>query len=169
MARDERGKFIKGNNAWEYRKKDFKHSEITKERIRKKKRGHHDSPNTEFKKGHIMPMVVKNKISNTLKGRRVSPKTEFKKGNIGEKCINWKGGISFEPYSTDWTETLKRSIRQRDRYTCQICGIEPAIHVHHIDYDKKNCNPDNLITLCHSCHSKTNSNRSYWLNYFSNK
>jgi len=36
----------------------------------------------------------------------------------------------------------------------------------HIDYNKKNCNPDNLITLCHSCHSKTNHNRNYWVKKF---
>lgn len=36
----------------------------------------------------------------------------------------------------------------------------------HIDYDKKNCNSDNLITLCRVCHIKTNFNRSYWINYF---
>ena len=28
---------------------------------------------------------------------------------------------------------------------------------------------ENLITLCHSCHSKTNSNREYWQNYFKEK
>jgi len=65
--------------------------------------------------------------------------------------------------------TLKRSIRERDNYTCRICGkqqTEITFAVHHKDYDKKNCNPDNLITLCRSCHSKTNQNRDYWLNYF---
>ena len=34
-------------------------------------------------------------------------------------------------------------------------------------HDKKNCNPENLITLCRSCHSKTNTNREYWLKYYS--
>ena len=36
----------------------------------------------------------------------------------------------------------------------------------HIDYDKKNCNSDNLITLCRSCHRKTNFNRENWIKYF---
>ena len=39
----------------------------------------------------------------------------------------------------------------------------------HINYDKQNCNPKNLITLCHSCNSKVNKNRKYWTNYFKNK
>ena len=101
-----------------------------------------------FKKGH--------KQLNT--GR-----THLKGGN---KHPDWQGGISFEPYTIDWTLTLKKSIRERDKYTCQICGKEPATHCHHIDYNKKNCDPKNLITLCDSCHTKTNHSRDYWKNYF---
>lgn len=122
---------------------------------------------------------VRKKMSESSKGKpklnrrgiRYSPSTEFKKGHKGyslkgEKSPAWQGGISFEPYSVDWTKTLKRSIRQRDEYTCQICNKEPAIIVHHIDYDKKNCNPENLITLCHNCHPRTNHNRKRWIEYF---
>lgn len=85
---------------------------------------------------------------------------------LGQNNPNWKGGKSFEPYPIYWKETLKQSIRQRDGYICQICGKEPSINVHHIDYNKENCNPDNLITLCDVCHVKTNFNRDYWINYF---
>src|SRR3990167_2942070 len=117
------------------------------------------------------------------KGVSPSPKTQFKKGQpswnngkpapwmirVGEKSNLWKGGVSFESYPVDWTKTLRRSIRERDYYTCQVCK-EPqgdtALDVHHIDYDKKNCNPENLISLCNSCHSKTNFNRDLWKEYF---
>lgn len=88
---------------------------------------------------------------------------------LGEKHWNWQGGKSFDEYSVDWTETLKRSIRERDRYICQLCSKQQgdrAFNVHHIDYDKKNCNPYNLITLCHRCHSKTNYDREYWIDFF---
>ena len=93
----------------------------------------------------------------------------FGKSMSGENSRWWKGGISFKPYTTDWTQDLKRAIRKRDKYTCQICGKEPAICCHHIDYDKKNCNSNNLIILCHSCHSKTNHNRDYWTRFLRNK
>lgn len=86
-----------------------------------------------------------------------------------EKNPNWRGGLSFFPYSVDWTKTLKRSIRERDKYICQLCGASQGnreFSVHHIDYDKKNCNPRNLITLCLKCHLKTNFNRDYWKQYF---
>jgi len=85
---------------------------------------------------------------------------------LGEKNVNWNGGVSFEPYTVDWKETLRRAIRQRDKYTCKICGKLQSSDVHHIDYYKKNCNPNNLTTLCHQCHSKTNYKRKYWINYF---
>jgi len=83
----------------------------------------------------------------------------------GEKNPNWQGGISFEPYSVDWTETLKRSIRERDHYICQLCS-NYGNTVHHIDYDKKNCNPTNLITLCVGCNTKVNFDREHWIKYF---
>ena len=86
-----------------------------------------------------------------------------------EKHYNWRGGVSFEPYTIDWTATLRRSIRERDKYICQLCGIiqgDRAYCIHHIDYDKKNCNPDNLITLCVRCNPKVNFNRKYWTQYF---
>ena len=119
-----------------------------------------------FKKGYTpWNKGIKTGIKNTNK-------TSFKKGikhnwiikglNKGKDSHNWRGGSSFEPYSIDWTEDLRRAIRKRDKYTCQLCGKEPALHCHHIDYNKKNCNPENLITLCHSCHLKTNGNRKYW-------
>jgi 5-methylcytosine-specific restriction endonuclease McrA len=64
---------------------------------------------------------------------------------------------------------LRRVIRERDRYQCQLCGelqSDETFCVHHIDYNKENCNPDNLITLCKMCHSKTNSNREIWIKFF---
>lgn len=97
--------------------------------------------------------------------KRLEVRKKIRLSKIGKNNPSWQGGISFEPYSTDWTETLKRSIRERDNYICQFCSQYGWI-VHHIDYNKKNCNPDNLITLCKKCHNKTNLNRAYWLKYF---
>ncbi len=97
----------------------------------------------------------------------------FGKGYLikGENNPNWQGGKSFEPYGLDWTDDLKDSIRKRDNYICQLCGIHQdelnyKLSCHHIDYDKDNLNPDNLITLCRNCHTKTNFNRNYWVDYF---
>ena len=129
-----------------------------------------------FKKGQI-----KNKKAYSFpKGNKVrlgKKTTEQHKQRLrvafaGAKSHFWKGGISFAPYSIDWTETLRRSIRERDNYICQLCGKpqgDIAHDVHHIDYNKKNCSPTNLITLCHSCNSKVNCNRPNWTKFFMKK
>jgi len=94
--------------------------------------------------------------------------------NTGKLNPNWNGGSSFEPYTSEFNPALKRKIRVRDNYTCQKCGIKQENHyrkldVHHIDYDKQNCEEENLITLCNSCNAKVNSNRSSWTKYFNKK
>ena len=82
-----------------------------------------------------------------------------------EKNPNWRGGKSFELYPEKWNENIKHTIRNRDKFTCKICG-KNGWQVHHIDYNKHNLEYINLITLCRSCHMKTNFKREYWINYF---
>lgn len=113
-------------------------------------------------KGFHHTKETKNKIGNKVR--------ELQNKRVKEGKHNWwQGGKSFEEYTTSWTKTLKLSIRERDNFTCQVCGkLQQNITfpVHHIDYNKKNCDPENLITLCSSCHSATNSHRRHWKNYF---
>jgi len=130
--------------------------------------------------GKKRSVETKQKIGKTRIQRNIRPTEETKRkmreSHIGlcvrEKHPNWQGGKSFKPYTIDWTVTLRRSIRERDHYTCQLCGElqgDRVLDVHHIDYDKKNCNPDNLITLCRGCHSKTGFDRQRWIKYFEAK
>lgn len=69
------------------------------------------------------------------------------------------------PYAPDFTRRLCAEIRARDSHRCRLCentrGRRP-LHVHHIDYRKDNSDRENLITLCQSCHAKTNFNREHW-------
>ena len=99
---------------------------------------------------------------NLTKGQR----EKISKANSGEGNANWRGGLSFQPYGKNWTQRLKRLIRERDKYTCQICKKENSNVVHHIDYNKENCSQNNLITLCKVCNSVVNFNREDWTNYF---
>lgn len=88
----------------------------------------------------------------------------------GSNHFNWKGGISAEPYCFDWNSSeFKEYIFERDEYKCWNCGNKYSKLVrHHIDYNKKNCDPINIITLCRSCHTKTNYNRDVWEDHFKN-
>jgi len=85
----------------------------------------------------------------------------------GENHHFWKGGISFGEYSSDFNSKLKKEIKIRDNYTCCVCDKETQkLSIHHIDYDKKNSSKENLISLCNSCHSKTNIKREHWIKFF---
>lgn len=68
----------------------------------------------------------------------------------------WKGGVADWDYSSDW-KVIARKIRDRDEWTCQDCGEQRQrwgvhLHVHHIDENKLNNDPENLISLCAKCH-----------------
>ncbi len=128
-----------------YRKK---HTRKTKKRISKIKRNYY--------KTHKSPMF----------GR---------KGNKHPAYIHGKG---YEPYTTEFTQKLKDKIRQRDNYECKECKMIEEEHimvygrileVHHIDYNKQNCDEDNLITLCKQCNIRANYNRKYWKKYYQEK
>ena len=98
--------------------------------------------------------------------------------NYGKDHHCWVGGVSREEYPWYFTDKLKEEIRKRDNYECQNCGMIEEEYLivygrkldcHHIDYDKKNCNINNLITLCFSCNIRANNNRVYWEEYYRGK
>jgi len=123
-----------------------------------------DKAKERFKNIENHPMFGKHqteeaiqKIVNALKGH-----------NIGKENPNWQGGKSFEIYPQEFKQ-IKQTILERDSYICQFpdcTEIHDRLHVHHIDYNKKNNNPENLITLGTSCHIKTNYNRKYWVEFY---
>lgn len=87
----------------------------------------------------------------------------------GEKNSNWKGGTSKLPYAPDWGPKVKRKVLERDNHVCQNCEEIENLSVHHINYDKMNCDSTNLITLCSPCNSKANGNRDYWKRIYEGK
>jgi len=158
------------------------------------KKGQHPSRKTEFKKGHKHRYFgIKSKnhpafIDGRTNakhfcldcGKKITSIYSKRCKLCGNKIISKKlkgknngqyiDGLSSEPYSLNWTKTLREYIRNRDHYTCQICGCSQLengrqLCVHHIDYDKDNLEPNNLISLCNCCHTKTNYNRDYWYAY----
>lgn len=84
---------------------------------------------------------------------------------FGKENPMWNGGVSFEPYAPEFNKKLRHKIIIRDDSKCALCGKENKLHVHHIDFDKKNCEIKNLITLCVSCHgTMKGKNRNSMMN-----
>lgn len=159
-----------------------KHSENSKQKMRlarQKRRTFSEKQKQEISekiskthKNIPKSKIHKNKISESEKGKILSEETKRKisKANIGRLGMvgpanpNWKGGISCEPYCDVWLDKqYKNSIKERDNNVCQNCGIikmlslkvfSADLSIHHINYIKKDCLPNNLITICNSCNFK---------------
>lgn len=62
----------------------------------------------------------------------------------------------------------RKTVLNRDNYTCQCCGSKKQLHAHHIlnflTYIKLRYNESNGITLCKKCHTKFHSTYGIRLN-----
>ena len=92
---------------------------------------------------------------------------EWLKNRSGESSHFWQGGKSQELYGPDFNKRLKNLAKMIWGNRCALCKGTNRLAVHHIDYNKKHNEVNNLVLLCHSCHSKTNKNRKYWEKLFS--
>lgn len=64
---------------------------------------------------------------------------------VGEKHPNWKGGKC----------SYRGILTKKDPIPfCRVCSKDDkrVLVVHHIDQDRKNNSPENLVWLCHNCH-----------------
>jgi hypothetical protein len=103
---------------------------------------------------------------------------ERKESYKGKNNPAFIDGSSYKHYPQEFTESLRESIRKRDNYECQNCGMTEEEHlivygrvleVHHVDYNKDNCSKNNLITTCKQCNLRANSNRNYWRVFYQYK
>lgn len=161
-------------------------SDEDKERISKDRRQFFSIPeNRERQLKHLDKINndegVKKKISSVLKERyETGELVAWNKGLTSEDDSrilagdehplfnNWS---SRGEYGKEFNPELKELILERDDYICQECGktqqeakdeYNRSLCVHHIDYRKDNNLENNLISLCSSCHAKTNFNRDFW-------
>lgn len=146
-----------------------KHSEKSKRKM---------SENNSMKRPEVAAKIslIQSSENNPMKRPKVVAKISGKNnhmfGKFGSKNPAWKGGISCEPYCEIWQDKeYKESIKERDNHTCQNpdcwenCNHLP-LHIHHINYIKKDCIPKNLLTLCCSCNMRANTNREYWQEFY---
>jgi hypothetical protein len=113
--------------------------------------------NAEARRGTKRPQEVGEKISQNRVGK-----------HCGSDHRCWNGGVSLI-YGQGW-RSFRNSIKKRDGDQCmnpECCGSGTRLAVHHIDYDKTNRHPQNLITVCTTCNIKANKNRDYWMSLYS--
>lgn len=114
---------------------------------------------------------TKNFLSESKKGKWAYNQEQYNKlcENTPKKenHPNWNGGTSYLPYDENFDYKLKNKIKDLDNFICCVCGKKTQkLSIHHIDYDKLNSVEDNLVSLCYSCHSKTNYGREKWKLFF---
>lgn len=156
------------------------HSKEAVERIRLGNKGDNNpmygkKGNEHPKFGSITNEETKQKIGQANKGKkRTDEQRQIRsERQMGINNPNWNNGSSFEPYSPEFNKEKKQQILERDNFTCQDPNCKHSSDIldcHHIDYDKKNNTNENLVTLCRSCHAKTNgkNKRLYFTEYYQN-
>jgi len=93
----------------------------------------------------------------------------------GDKNPLWRGGVSFEPYCPKFNNEFRSRVRTYFEYKCLLCGKSQKengkkLCVHHVNYKKEACCDEDIpryfVTLCVSCHAKTNNNREKYQKQF---
>lgn len=116
--------------------------------------------------------TTRKKMSIVRKGVRRSNSSIAKQivSIIGENNPNWRGGISCDPYCDAWHDKeYKEEIKKRDGYKClnpDCYKNDDVLSVHHINYNKQDCRPLNLITLCRSCNARANFYRRWHKSWY---
>ena len=131
--------------------------------------------NAEFRKGQKYSFQSLEKMSVAAIVRCQNKSCAF--GRTGVEHPAYVHGESHLPYPIEFNGELKESIRERDNRICQLCDKTEEqngrkLDIHHIDYIKENNSEYNLISLCKSCHMKTNcgkEKREYWKQLFERK
>lgn len=71
---------------------------------------------------------------------------------------------NYKNYDFNW-KNIRKAILNRAKHKCELCNTENykphwktgsrvVLTVHHIDFDKENNKPYNLLALCQRCHLK---------------
>jgi len=112
--------------------------------------------------GRKLPIEQKLKMSIAHKTMSAEKKMKVIFSRTGAKSNFWKGGITkatkLRVAKPSW-KRISNKIRERDNNTCKKCGLrgnKTTLAVHHKVpfFLTQNNSPENLITLCNSCHRR---------------
>lgn len=115
-----------------------------------------------WNKGIPFSAESRKKMSESAKKKRLSKehRRKISESCQGEKHWNWKGGIAPRSTKTIRYERWRRSVFERDNYTCQLCFKRGGeLNADHIKpwalFPKLRFKLKNGRTLCVKCHRKT--------------
>jgi len=162
-------KYIPGHNG-----RGERRSEESKLKIGLSRKGKEHSEETKKKQSELMKEWHKNNPHpRGFLGKKRTEEYLKNRSELfsGDKNPNWQGGKSFEPYTKEFNNKFKKTIRKRDNYICLKCGKHQemerkALTIHHINYDKQLTIPQNCCTICNKCNGEVNFNRKHWIKFF---
>lgn len=86
---------------------------------------------------------------------------ELSRARVGELNPNYDDTISEEERRkrrNNYTKKWASAVKQRDDYTCQVCGSTEKLVAHHLNSYKNNPDArydiDNGVTVCRDCHTE---------------
>lgn len=107
---------------------------------------------------------TKQKIREAARGRTIS---DEQRERISRTLRGQSGYFpADEEYSDDW-QWVRKQVRKRDNYRCVRCRIPEyalprELSVHHINRKKDSVQMANLVSLCNSCHAKSQFNPFFY-------
>jgi hypothetical protein len=168
--------------------KGLKRSQVTKDRISKSRTGVKVPQATldkmrDVNLGKTMSDDTKEKMSKSHMGSNnhnyQKPISYRQRMEIAEAHLGgfWYGNVRYyqgQQYCEKFNNEFRERVRAYFGYVCPECGTpqrKRKLAVHHVNFNKKSCcdidAPRLFIPLCAgSCHLKTNHNREYWEQYF---
>ena len=105
-------------------------------------------------KDRKLPEETKRKMSVSKLGVSKSEETKIKMSVCKIKCRTGDKGYCDQWYDFDYRNDLRKG-------ACERCGITSMLQFklfgvsftgHHVDFDKMNCHPSNIQTVCSRCH-----------------
>ena len=149
-------------------------SEIVKGKLRKSSAGNKNCL------GRKLSLESRKKMSEAQKGKKrsIEHRMAMSAAMKGDKCYNWKGGITLASKIIRNSVVYKlwrEAVFKRDDWTCIFCtaksgkGKKVVLHADHIKpfvlFPELRFAIDNGRTLCEDCHRKTETFGIKALNY----